>query len=370
MKKTMQERLDKFLEGSWVITGVGVVDRYNYLVVAEWWDPDNPKNLYETKSGEDSWTKLFRIDVKNEVIKGKVSHGALGKVYCDGGRTEDNTEAFFSSYTGSTYHVDYRKDTFVHEDLLMHPDRFKDNSQRVIRGIRLIGNHFYTLDSNNMIHRRNTPKKWTLISAESNEYYKKISDDSAKCLASYSEKEIYFAGEKGSLWSYDGKHWDKIANMPSEALNFRYIECCEDGSVYAIDSHADGIAVGRGKEFTFIPMKTNDPVKGNLVYDACTFNGKMYIADGDIYEFKNGAWIDANIPGIYGSVEHLASKDGVMFIATPYSLKIYNGKETFTLYGEAKEDAMLVTKALLETSGELLEKGHDFLDELAGQKKN
>jgi hypothetical protein len=54
----------------------------------------------------------------------------------------------------------------------------------------------------------------------------------------------------------------------------------------------------------------------------------------------------------------------MLFIGTPYSLKIYNGKETFTLYGEAKDDARLVTKTLIETSTDFLKKGHELLDEI------
>ena len=368
MKKTMQERLDKFLEGSWVITGVGVVDRYNYLVVAEWWDPDNPENLYETKSGEDSWTKLFRIDVKNEIIKGKVSHGALGKVHCDGGRTEDNMEAFFASWHGITYYINYRKETFEHEDLLMHPDKIKAGTSRGSNDVKLIGNHFYMADSRNEVHRRDASKKWTLISAEAKEYYKKIGDDGAKAIAAFNENEIYFSGDDGSLWYYDGKHWDKILGIPKD-MNLRYLECSEDSKVYAVDKHARGVAVGRGKEFRFLPMKTNDPAKGHLVYDACTFNGKMYITDGDIYEFRDDHWVKANIPDVYGSVEHLAAKDGVMFIGTPYSLKIYNGKETFTLYGESKETEKLFGKQAVELALELIDK-KDEIKEIINDKKH
>ena len=54
---------------------------------------------------------------------------------------------------------------------------------------------------------------------------------------------------------------------------------------------------------------------------------------------------------MYGA-RSIASNDNVLLVSTPYTIKIYNGKETVTLYGEAKEDEILVTKALLEVSGE------------------
>ena len=362
--KILTPILDEYLN-DWVIHTIGMIDKYNYLVVAQWADEKVP---YKTKSGKTGFsTSLMIIDLNNSHVRRKIIVHRIGKVYCDGGIIKGHKEAFFSSYAGITFHMD--KDDFLHEEQLSTDERREKGISRGSRGIRLIGDYFYSVDSGNDLHRRDKAKEWTYLSKDPRTYCEKIGDCGGQALASYSENEIYMSGRKGSLWHYDGKAWEKIPGIPKD-MNLRYLECAEDGKVYAVDKHADGVAVGRGKDFKFIHMKDNDPVKGHIVYDACTFNGKMYIADGDIYEFKNGAWIDANIPGIYGSVEHLASKDGVMFIATPYSLKIYNGKETFTLYGEAKEDAILVTKALLEVSGELLEKGHDFLDELAGQKKN
>jgi len=359
MNNTIQERLGKGLS-DWTITGVGIVDRYNYLVVADWAHEPKSGKKFETKSGEKYWTAMLKIDIKNEVIDRKVIHGGLTNVHLDGGRTDTNLEAFFSSSNGITYHIDYRKDTFEHEELLGRTMNMGAND------VRLLGNHFYVLDSGNDLYRRDSAKKWTLISKEPVEYFKKLSSgENAQSFSTYNEKEIYFCGDGGNLWWYDGKKWTKIFDVLPKDKEFEYIECCGDGKVYVVDS-TGGVAVGRHDKFHYYPIKTNI---GEVIFDVTHFNGKLYMTDYNIYEFQNDHWVKAKIPGVYGRVEHLAAKDGVMFIGTTYSLKIYNGKNTFTLYGEAKEDAMLVTKALLETSGELLEKGHDLLDEMAGEKK-
>jgi len=356
----IQEKMDIALDG-WVITGVGIVNRYLYLVVGQWEDENKP---YREDDGKkyDHPTSLYHINLKENTVRWKVIHNGITQVKCDGGRTETNLEAFFGG-SGVTYHIDYRKDTFKHEDLLSTGKRIEEGTARGIRDIKLIGNHFYTGYSGNEIHRRDASKEWTLISTEAVEYADKFANANVRSLSAFSETEIYFCGQDGNLWYYDGKYCEKIFNMPKE-IDFEFIECSDDAKVYAIDSAGRGVAVGRGKEFTFIPMKKDDPANGGILFDSCTFKGKVYTARYSIYEFRDDAWVKADIPGIYGGVEHLSAKDGVMFIGTPYSLKIYNGKDTFTLYGEEKEDAKLISSALFNASMELLEKGHEMLDNI------
>jgi len=366
----IHEKMDIVLDG-WVITEVGIIDKSKYLVVAQW-DNDDEDTPYHDKVDDKKYnhpTRMMSIDIRNNKIKFITSLDGVTGVKCDGGRTSNNIEAFFGSFNGATYHLDYKKNTFELEEILMHPDRVKAHTSRGINEIRLIGEHFYTIDSFNEVHRRDALKVWTFLSKEPKEYYNKISEDDAECLASFSEKEIYFAGEKGSLWSYDTKVWHKVTEIPSQGANFEYIECCEDGKVYAIDSHAEGVAVGRGTTFRYVPMKKDDPIKGHILYDVCTFQGKVYLTDGDIYEFREDHWVKAEIPDVYGSVEHLAAKDGVMFIGTPYSLKIYNGKETFTLYGERKETEKLLGQQALNLGLELIDKKDEIIETLSDMKK-
>ena len=344
----------------WTIIKIGMIDRYKYLVIANWSDEKKPfvNKVDGAKYAQPS--RMMSIDIQNNKIKLLTSIDTFGHGYCDGGIINGNAQAFFSSYDGMTFHLDYEANTFKHEELLMKTINMGAND------VRLIGKHFYIGDTGNFIYRRDKPKAWTLISEEPREYKQKLGNGDVQSLAAFNEKEIYFCGDRGNLWWYDGKKWEKIFNVLPKDKEFTYIECCDDGKVYVVDS-TGGVAVGRHDKFTYYPIKTNI---GEIIFDVTHFNGKLYMTDYNIYEFKNDHWVKAKIPGVYGRVEHLAAKDGVLFIGTTYSLKIYNSKETYTLYGEAKEDAMLVTKALLETSGELLEKGHDFLDELAGQKKN
>jgi len=59
-----------------------------------------------------------------------------------------------------------------------------------------------------------------------------------------------------------------------------------------------------------------------------------------------------------------------MFIGTPYSLKIYNGKETFTLYGEAKETEKLLGKQAVDLAIELIDKKDEIVEIINDSKKN
>jgi len=366
---TIQEKMDIALDG-WIITKVGIIERTKYLIIAQW-DNDDEKNPFVDKDDGKKWshpTRMYRIDLRDNTVRWITSLEGYSHGYCDGGRTDTNLEAFFSSSNGITYHIDYRKDTFEHEELMMHPDRVAAKTSRGNRGIRLIGNHFYTAYAGNQIHRRDGVKKWTLVSKEPREYKQKLGNGDVEALAAYNEKEIYFCGEEANLWSYDGKHWDKIFDMPKK-INFEFIECCDDGKVYAIDSHARGVAVGRGKAFKFIPMKEDDPANGGVLFDSCTFKGKVYVARYSMYEFKDDHWIKANIPDIHGGVEHLAAKDGVMFIGTTHSLYIYNGKETFNLYGGAKDDAKLILNEFLQAADAYIKSGNELLGELDKEKK-
>jgi len=364
----LKPKLDEHFSG-WVIIKVGMIDRYRYLVITQW-DNDDEKTPYKAQDGKkyNHPTMMSCIDLTDDTIWWSTSLDGYSHGYCDGGIIKGNKEAFFGSSNGITYHLDYGADKFEHEELLLTDERIKKDIARTIRGIRHIGNHFYTGGSGNEIHRRDASKKWTLLSEEAIEYSDKLGNGGVSSLDAYNETEIYFCGDEGNLWYFDGKHWEKIFGMPSE-INFKYVRCSDDGKVYAIDSHGRGVAVGKKDKFTYIPMKKDDPANGGITFDAVHYKGKIYLARYELYEFVQDHWVKANISGVYGGVEHLASKDGMLFIGTPYSLKIYNGKETFTLYGEEKEDARLVTKALLETSVNLLESGHELLDEMEKQRK-
>jgi len=359
MKKTIKERLEIGFEGYWNITGVGIVDRYNYLIVANWHD-EHPEK-FETKSGENSWTALLRVDMQNERIQRKVIYGSIGRTHCDGGIINGKKEAFFSSYAGLTYHVDYANDTFSSEgDLKTYTLGARD--------ITLIGSHFYLAYTGNQIYRRDGIHKWTDISQAPRKYSKKIEHGGTKSVSGFSEKEIYFSGRDGSLWYYDGKEWERIKGMPKN-MHFHYVECCEDAKVYAIDSHGEGVAVGRYGKFEFIPIEDKSPIKGSSVYDLVTFKGKIYLTTGsDIHVLEGNKWVDANIPDTYGGIERLAAKDGIMLIATPYSLKIYDGKETYTLYGEETETERLFLQAGIQSSMELQDKGAKLIEALESIK--
>ncbi len=367
--KVIQDKLNAIVFNGWIITKIGMIDRYSYLVIAQW-DNDNEKTPYEAKDGKkyNHPTAMIVIDLTSTRIRRMISYDGYSHGYCDGGIIKGNKEAFFGSSNGITYHLDYGADKFEHEELLGSQKEIDQGRGRGIRTIKIIGNHIYTGYTGNQIHRRDAVKRWTLISDEPREYAHKLGNSYVSSLDGYNETEIYFCGKEGNLWYFDGKHWEKIFGMPSE-INFKYVLCSDDGKVYAIDSHGRGVAVGRKEKFTYIPMKKEDPANGGITFDAVHYRGKIYLARYDMYEFREDHWVKANIPGVYGGVEHLASKDGMLFIGTPYSLKIYNGKETFTLYGEEKEDARLVTKALLETSVNLLESGHELLDEINKQRK-
>jgi hypothetical protein len=344
-----------------------MVDRYRYLVIGQW-DNDDNKNPYIAPDGKkyDHPTRMFSIDIQNNKIKWRESYDGYSHGYCDGGIINGNKEAFFFGLGGVTYHLDYGADKFQHEELLGTTKRIAEGTARGSRAIRLIGNHFYSAYSGNQIHRRDAAKEWTLLSDTPREYCNKLGTCSVEALDGFSENEIYFSGKEGNLWYYNGKVWEKLFGLPKDQ-SFNYLVCGDDGKVYVVDT-LGGVAIGKHNKFTYFPMKEDDPASGGILFDVTHYKGKLYMARHSLYEFKEGHWVEANVPGIYGGVEHLASKDGMLFIGTPYSLKIYNGKETFTLYGEAKEDAMLVTKGLLEVSADLLEKGNALIDEIDKQR--
>ncbi len=373
--KIIQEKLESKGLNGWNITGIGMIDRYRYLVVAQW-DNDEEKTPYTAKDGKkyDHPTAMMCLDLTSTKIRRMISYDGLSKVYLDGGIFHGNKEAFFGDIFGVTYHLDYSTNIFDHEELLLSPEMFKKGTARGIDAIKAIGNHFYTTDGDNEIYRRDGKCKWTLITPDAVEYAEKLgttnSDDEyglyngdTHGLDGFNENEIYFGGFDANLWYYNGKECEKIFHLPKEA-DFTKILCCEDGKVYAIDYHGNGVAVGRKEKFTYIPMQENDPAKYAIIYDAAHYKGKIYIANGDLMVFDGKEWKIADIPDVYGSVEHLASKDGMLFIGTPWSLKIYNGKETFTLYGGEREDAKLILDSFLDASTGLVESAHEMLDAL------
>jgi len=354
--KILKPKIEKELYG-WEITSVGVIDRYTYLVAADW-DSSEPYYTYEGKKYKHS-TKLLCIELETNTVWSTVALLGVRHASCKGGVVNGNKEALFASYNAKIFHIDYNKDKFNHEYNI---------PQSGVSDMKLIGNHFYIAYGPNSILRRDTPKKWTLISEKPKEYWEKIGDGGAEALAGFSENEIYFCGEEGTLWYYDGKEWERIKGMPKN-MNFRYLECSNDGKVYAIDSHLEGVAVGRHNKFEFIAMPEKWP-SGDIIYDATTFNGKIYAVRGGLYEFKDDHWDEVkDIPEMYGA-RSIASNDNVLLVSTPYTIKIYNGKETVTLYGEEKEEAKFITNAFFKHTADLLEKGNELLDELDKQRKD
>jgi len=348
----------------WVITKVGMVDRYRYLVIGQWNNDDN-KTPYKAKDGEkyDHPTRMFSIDIKNNKITWNTSLDGYSHGYCDGGHIGGNMEAFFISYNGITYHLDYGADTFKHEELLGSSERIKKGISRGSRGIKLIGNHFYSAYLGNQIHRRDTLKKWTLLSQEPREYCEKFGGEHYGCdiksLDGFSEQELYFSGDNGNLWALIKKEWHKISTNPQWQIE--NVICAEDGKVYAVDTRG-GIAVGREEMFQIVHQADEEALP--YLDEVCYFQGKLYGggAGSPLYVFddKKG-WIHANLP-LIGSVETLCTKDGVMLIAGAWTLKVYNGKETIELYGGERELNELLLKGFMKSATEVLDNADKLLD--------
>ena len=203
------------LEG-WVIHKVGMIDRYRYLVIAQW-NNDDEKHPFRANDGKEynHPTAMLIIDIEHNKIKRKIDLDGYSHGYCDGGTIGHNKVAFFGSYNGITYYLDYNADTFKHEELLLTPERRKKGIARGIDSIRFIGKHFYTADSGNEIHRRDAPKQWTLISQEPRAYCNRFSNAcDTKSLDGFSEEEIYFGGNDGNFWALLNHTWHKIPLKP------------------------------------------------------------------------------------------------------------------------------------------------------------
>lgn len=360
--KIIMEKMPKVLTG-WVITRVGMIDRYRYLVIAQWNNDDN-KNPFTAKDGKkyDHPTAMIAIDLTSTRIRRMISYDGYSHGYCDGGVINGNKEVFFGSYNGITYHLDYGADKFVHEELLMTKARREKGISRGAASIKLIGNHFYMADSGNEIHRRDASKKWTLVSKEPVEYWEKFGGGDVASLDGFSEEEIYFSGADGNLWVMLKKEWHKISTNREWYID--NVICGDDGKVYAVDTRG-GVAIGRGKEFKIVYTPDSDTMP--YISEACVFQGKLY-GGGEgapLYVFEDKVWKHANLP-LIGSVENMVAKDGVMFIAGAWTLKIYNGKETHELYGGEKELNELLLKGFMKSSKDVLDSARKLLD---GMKK-
>jgi len=362
---TIYEKIEKALSG-WVIHKVGMIDRYRYLVIGQW-NNDDEKNPYIYKGEKlDHPTVMYVIDVEKNKIKGKISLDGYSYGYCDGGTIGDNKVAFFGSYNGITYYLDYDADIFGHEELLSTKERREKGISRGISDVRFIGNHFYTAYAGNQIHRRDAPKEWTLISQEPRAYCKRFGNGcDTESLDGFSEEEIYFGGHEGNLWAMLKNEWHKIPLKPD--WNIENVVCADDGRVYVVDTRGR-VAVGRGTDFTLIePPGAKDALP--YIREACFFRGTLYGggAGGPLYRFdrKERRWVKADLP-LIGSVEYLAAKDGVMLIAGAWTLKLYNGKETIELYGGERELNELLLKGFMQSAKEVLDNANLLLE---GMKK-
>ena len=355
---TIYEKMNIALSG-WVIHKVGMIDRYRYLVIGQW-NNDDEDNPFIAKDGKkyDHPTRMMSIDIKNNKIDMLTEHDGYSYGYCDGGTIGNNKVAFFGSGNGITYALDYNADTFTHEELLLTKERRKKGIARGIDSIKLLGKHFYTADSGNEIHRRDAPKQWTLISEEPCRYWKRFGGEVA-CLDGFSEEEIYFSGNDGNLWVMLKDEWHKIRTKPD--WNIENVICGDDGKVYAVDTRGR-VAIGRGTKFELFDIPKVDDIMP-YIHEACVFQGKLYGGGtgGSLMVFKDKVWQNANLP-LIGSVEYMAAKDGVMLIAGAWTLKVYNGKETFELYGGEKELNEMLLKGFMQSAKEVLDNANVLLD--------
>jgi len=363
MNDILKPKLSKTLD-DWTIRTIGMVDSTTFLVVADWDPKDNPKKKFTDIAPPDGkeydfWTGKMSIDISNNSIRWNVSFGGLGKCHLDGGFIQGHKQASIISYNGISYFIDYASDTFECEGIL---------KKMGANDVKLIGNHFYIGESANEVYRRDGVHNWTFISAEARADWEKHGRGKILAIDGFTEEDMYFAGEEGLVWHYDGKKWrmvDVPANYP-----FTKIVCAEDGKVY-LGGRQGQLLIGRGNEWkVIISSKKADACGVDMMHSMEYFQGTLYAGmRHDLMKLYKGKWVSANIEGVL-SAEFLASKDGVMLIGSNYSLDIYDGKEIKSLYiNEGYLDAMFVGNKLLEVGNELLESGHGLLNELEKGKK-
>ncbi len=355
MSKTIIEKIDGKLKNDWIIKNVAMIDRTTYLVTAVWAydeedDGDDFKRYNDNKDAN-GWTRLLSINIKENFID-YLTIDRNFKVHMDGGIINGRKQAFWSSYNGATYFLDIESAYFDDEELLMNTQNCGANS------IRLIGKHFYLADAGNEIWRRESPKTWTMISQDPRAYRKQLGDSGFESVDGFSEEELYASGDDGCLWAYVNKEWNKVP--VAKKWYFDNILCADDGKVYAVGNQGQ-IVYGRGKEFHRIEVEEKDEID---VMSICFYQGKLYAGGLEgfyTFDFTQKKWVNPQINGIL-KAEFIAAKDGVMFIGTPWTLKIYDGKNVIDLYGGEKETAKLLLQSYINNVTELLESGHELLD--------
>jgi len=360
-KGTIPERLEKGLS-DWIIKDVALIDSTSYLVSAVWAydeeeDGDDFKR-YNNNKDANGWTRLLSIDLKTSKMKSLVLDQNL-KFHMDGGIINGRKQAFWSSYNGVTYFLDIESQYFDDEELLM-------NTQNTgAQNVRLIGKHFYLAEGGNQIFRRESPKTWTMISQDPVDYRKQLGDSGFESVDGFSEEELYASGDDGCLWAYENKMWNKVPVAKPWYLD--NVLCAEDGKVYAVGNQGQ-IVYGRGKEFHRIDIAEKDEID---VTSICFFQDKLYaggLRGFYTFDFTQKKWLNPQITGIL-KAEFLAAKDGVMFIGTPWTLKIYDGKNVIDLYGGEKETAKLLLQNYINSATELIESGHKLLDAVGKKGK-
>jgi hypothetical protein len=360
MHEDLTKRLKECLD-DWTIRTIGIVDSTTFLVVADWDPKDNPKKKFN-EADETFWTAILTIDIKVNAPWScwrKTLDGGLGKCYLDGGYLNGHKEASIVSYNGISYFIDYTKDTFECEGIL---------KKIGVNDVKLIGNHFYIGAAANKIYRRDGVHDWTFTSTEARADWEKHGRGNINAIDGFNEQDMYFAGEEGLVWHYDGEKWrmvDVPANYP-----FTKIICAEDEKVY-LGGRQGQLLIGRGNEWkVIISSKQAETYGVDMMHSMVYFKDTLYAGmRHDLMKLHKGKWISANIEGVL-SAEFLACKDGVMLIGSNYSLDIYDGKEIKNLYiNEGYIDAMFVGNKLLEIGSALLESGHGLLNELEKGKK-
>ena len=190
-----------------------------------------------------------------------------------------------------------------------------------------IDGYVYAVGPWRAVCRRLEPGKWenladrkTLPEPKPNSYGS--SDDGFDVIDGYSGNDIYAGGEKGDLWHFDGKRWDRCP-VPTDML-IESICCAGDDFVY-VGLQSGAVMRGRGQQWQVIHIGSMTLPFQDMVW----FAGKVWCtSDYGVWTIENGKLVEPDLPPEVRSCSgNLSVGDGVMLLAGMYGATVFDGSK-------------------------------------------
>jgi len=308
------QELYNVLKG-YTVTQVGVVDSNTFIIVGSY-------NFdFETEDTSAPSSRVISVNTTILNVGYVEYHGAHSRGVIAGGIVNGKKQAHvISQPVPAVTFFSYASGFNDFEGVIV--------GVAVAESIKLINGSFYIAASNREIYKKLSPNNWELITSElhnKGEIY-----PSALAIDAFSETDIYFSGEKGELWHFNGNKWENLD--PPCNWDMAYLICAKDKKVY-VGGEQGQLLIGRDNHWEeIIPYRKALKEYGKMT-SMTEFKGKIYMVDRfHLNYLMDGKWVQEDKVSTGIGTESIDANEDLMIIGCANEIILFDGENEEYLY--------------------------------------